>query len=170
MSTIALEDSDQKTRDSLPVRSPSEIQRKKIIKVLRLLERSVPTGRSRTPKCELIGPDGETTPLPESLFRVLAKVADVLASGDAVTVVPIGQQLTTQQAANILNVSRQYLVRQIDAGKIPHTKTGKHRRLNVEDLLVYKEKRDLKRRKSLRELTKMSQEFGGYDELKQSGQ
>jgi excisionase family DNA binding protein len=123
----------------------------------------VHAGRRRAPKCQLVGPDGETIPVPESVFYVLERVAEVLASGDSITVVPVGKEVTTQQAADLLNVSRQYLVRVLDEGRIPFRKTGKHRRLRIEDVLEFREKRDKDRRAGLRELSQMTQEFGGYD-------
>ena len=119
--------------------------------------------RHRAPKCQLVGPTGEPTAIPESVFYVLERVAEVLARGDAITVVPLGKEVTTQQAADLLNVSRQYLVRLLDEGRIPYSKTGKHRRIRVEDLLAFKEQRDKNRRAGLRELSRLTQEFGGYD-------
>ena len=116
-------------------------------------------------ECILMGPNGERISMPETAFYVLKRVIEVMASGDAVTIVPVGKQLTTQQAANILNVSRQYLVKLLDSGRIPYTKTGKHRRLNIEDVLEFKEKRDQERKVNLDELTNMSEAFGGYSEL-----
>jgi len=98
--------------------------------------------KRRAPKCQLVGPKGEAIPLPESVFYVLERVAEVLARGDSITVVPVGREVTTQQAADLLNVSRQYLVRLLDEGRIPFRKTGKHRRLRIEDVLTFKEKRD----------------------------
>lgn len=112
----------------------------------------------RSLQCQLIGPQGERIPLPSTIFYVLVRVAEVLAHGDAITVAPVGRELTTQQAANILNVSRQYLVRLLDGGQIPYRKLGKHRRLRIEDVLTYKESRDLARREGLRELSRLSQE------------
>ena len=119
--------------------------------------------RRRAPKCQLLGPNGERLDLPESVFYVLERVAEVLGRGDSITIVPVGREVTTQQAADLLNVSRQYLVRLLDEGRIAFRKTGKHRRLKVEDVLEYKEKRDKDRRAGLRELSRMTQEFGGYD-------
>lgn len=118
------------------------------------------------PKCELIGPSGQRLPIPEAVFHVLERVVEVLARGDAVTVVPVGKELTTQQAAHLLNVSRQYLVRLLDEGRIPFTRTGSHRRLRIEDVLAFKEKRDAERHTALDELTSISEELGGYDELR----
>jgi excisionase family DNA binding protein len=77
--------------------------------------------------------------------------------------VPVGKEVTTQQAADLLNVSRQYLVRLLDEGRIPFRKTGKHRRLRIEDVLAFKEERDKNRRAGLRELSRLTQDFGGYD-------
>jgi excisionase family DNA binding protein len=119
-----------------------------------------------TPTCQIVGLEGETiVALPEAVFYVLKRVAEVLARGDAITVVPVGKELTTQQAANLLNVSRQYVVRLLDQGRIPYTKTGKHRRLRVEDVLAFKRRRDQERRAKLDELTRMSGELGGYTDL-----
>ena len=97
------------------------------------------------------------------MFHVLARVVEVLARGDSVAVVPMGRELTTQQAADLLNVSRQYLVRLLDEGRIACRKTGKHRRLRVEDVLAFKTQRDKNRRAGLRELSQLTQDFGGYD-------
>lgn len=115
----------------------------------------------------LVGPAGDEIPLPEPMFHLLARIAEVLARGDAVTIVPVGQELTTQQAADLLNVSRQYLIRLLDANELPFTRTGgKHRRLRIEDVLAYKTKRDHEREEALDELAAMTQDMGGYPELK----
>jgi excisionase family DNA binding protein len=112
-----------------------------------------------------MGPQGSTA-IPEAIVHILVRVAEVLERGDAITLVPVHQELTTQQAADLLNVSRQYLVRLLDEGKIPYMRTGKHRRLRIDDVLAYKQTRDRERDESLSELTRLSEEFGGYDELK----
>ncbi len=112
-----------------------------------------------------MSPTGDVTELPESVFLLLERIIEVLARGDAITVVPVGRELTTQQAANTLNVSRQYLVRLLDDGRIPFRKTGTHRRVRMEDLLAFKRQRDRDRMASLDDLSQLSQDFGGYEEI-----
>ncbi len=162
--TAAAQHFDEAIRRMTPVTAPAE-QRAGIAALSRALGGIHPR-RRRPPVCKLVGPSGESITIPESVFFVLERVAEVLARGDAVTVVPVGKELTTQQAADLLNVSRQYLVRLLDSGVMPHTKTGKHRRLRIEDVLAYRNERDQERRAKLDELTQLSEELGGYDELK----
>ena len=155
---------EEQIRRMTPVSAPSD-QLAEVEAIFRLLDRVADVRRQRG-ACKLVGPSGEAIPIPDSVFYVLERVAEVMARGDSITVVPVGQELTTQQAADMLNVSRQYLVRLLDEGRIPFTKTGKHRRVRIEDVLGFKEQRDRERKVSLDELTQMSEELGGYDELK----
>ena len=149
-----------------PVAAPLE-QRAEVAALFHALDTMAHRPKGRGPKCKLVGPKGETIGIPESVFYVLERVAEVLARGDSLTVVPIGQRLTTQQAADLLNVSRQYLVRLLDEKRIPFTKTGKHRRLRIDDVLAFKENRDRNRRAGMRELSRLTEELGGYEaELK----
>ena len=153
-------------RRMTPVAAPPE-QQAQVAALSRALEGMVHLPKRRAPKCQLVGPKGERIALPESVFYVLERVAEVLARGDSITVVPVGRELTTQQEADLLNVSRQYLVRLLDEGRITFRKTGTHRRLRIEDVLEFKAQRDKDRRAGLRELSRMTQELGGYDsELK----
>ncbi len=145
-----------------PMSAPPD-QQAAVAQLSRLLGGLSHTRRRRGPACKLVGPHGETLPLPESVFYALERVAEVLARGDAITIVPVGKQLTTQQAADLLNVSRQYLVRLLDEGRLSFTKTGKHRRLRIEDVLAFREKRDAERRAALRDLTELTEELGGYE-------
>jgi excisionase family DNA binding protein len=101
--------------------------------------------------------------MPGSVVEVLERVTQALARGDAVAVVSVGRDLTTQQAADLLNVSRQYVVRLADEGRLPSTKTGKHRRLLLADVLAFKASRDKARKASLRALTRATEAAGGYD-------
>jgi excisionase family DNA binding protein len=157
---------EDRIRRMTPVAAPPE-QQAQVAALSRAMEEMVQPPKPRAPRCQLVGPNGEATSIPESVFYVLERVAEVMARGDSITVVPVGKEVTTQQAANLLNVSRQYLVRLLDEGRIPFRKTGKHRRLRIEDVLAFKEERDKNRRAGLRELSRLTQDLGGYDaELK----
>lgn len=152
---------EDRIRRMTPVAAPPE-QQADVVALSRALG-TLCSKRPAAPRCQLVGPKGESIPLPESVFYVLERVAEVLARGDSVTVVPVGREVTTQQAADVLNVSRQYVVRLLDEGKIPYRKTGKHRRLRIADVLEFKERRDKDRRAGLRQLSQMTEAFGGYE-------
>jgi excisionase family DNA binding protein len=139
----------------------SETERADLDRVDRLIERALETGGSRP---RLIGPEGDTVELPESVLRLLRRVVHHLAEGRMVTIVPIHEELTTQEAADLLNVSRPYFVKLLNQGEIPYTKTGTHRRVRFRDVMAYKEGRDAQRREGLAELTRLSKEIGLYDE------
>jgi excisionase family DNA binding protein len=116
-----------------------------------------------TPLVELVGPDGERIALPEEVFRVLVTVVDAMAGGQAVTIAPHNQTLTTQEAAEILGVSRPTLVRLLDGGRIPFRQPGRHRRILLRDVLAYEEERRHERRAGLDELIAVSEEAGMYE-------
>lgn len=149
-------------RRMTPVAAPPE-QQAQVAALFKALEGMARQQRKRAPRCKLVGPRGETIALPERVFYVLERVAEVMARGDSITVVPVGREATTQRAADFLNVSQQYLVRLLDEERIPFRKLGKHRRLRIEDVLSFKETRDKDRRAGLRELSRMTEEFGGCD-------
>jgi excisionase family DNA binding protein len=90
--------------------------------------------------------------LTPALSRLLIEVLRHIDSGDAVTLVPVYQMLTTQQAADILNVSRPYLIGLLERGEIEYHTVGRHRRIRAENLFAYKRKRDDARRAALAEL------------------
>ena len=113
---------------------------------------------------KLVGPDGEIIELPKSVYQVLQQIVDHMMHGRAIFIVPGNKELTTQEAADILNVSRPYLVKLLEQGEIPFVKTGTHRRIRFSDLMRYKKHRDAERHRKLTELTQMSQELGLYDE------
>jgi excisionase family DNA binding protein len=90
---------------------------------------------------QLLGPDGERVRLPASVYTLLARVVHELAHGNAVTIVPIHAELTTQQAADLLNVSRPFLVKLLESGEIPFHHVGTHRRIRFDDLMAYRQRR-----------------------------
>jgi excisionase family DNA binding protein len=107
----------------------------------------------------------ETVTVPTAAFRLLANILTEMAKGHAVTLIPVHAELTTQQAANVLNVSRPFVIQLLKEGKIPHHLVGTHRRIRYEDILNYKRDIDKKRMATLEELAKQAQELKmGYDE------
>jgi excisionase family DNA binding protein len=105
----------------------------------------------------------ETVHIPQSALRLLVEILSQMANGNAVTLIPIHAELTTQEAADILNVSRPFLVKLIKERKVPARKVGTHRRVLFADLMRYKQTTDRDRMKALDELTKQAQDLGlGY--------
>lgn len=112
---------------------------------------------------QLTTADGVTVTLPEPVHRALLDVVDLMAQGKAITVEPHNTLLTTQEAADILNVSRPTLVRLLVEEDIPHEYRGKHRRVLLSDILEYKERARVRSRKVLAEMSREAYEAGDYD-------
>ncbi|MGH3734180.1 MAG: helix-turn-helix domain-containing protein [Micromonosporaceae bacterium] len=97
---------------------------------------------SVTPRYFLAGATaGDRVELPEEMYRLLRQVAEALQRGLAVTVAPVAKQITTQQAADLLGVSRPTVIKLLDEGKIAFERAGTHRRIRLKDLLEYRERR-----------------------------
>ncbi len=106
--------------------------------------------------------DVEVT-LPGEALHLLIRVLTHMANGHAVTVLPIQAELTTQQAADLIGVSRPYLVRLLEDGKIPFHKVGTHRRVRAVDVMAYKARHRGESKQLLDELSREAQELGlGY--------
>jgi excisionase family DNA binding protein len=101
--------------------------------------------------------------LPSTVLHLLADMLDALAEGKSVTIMPKDLDITTQQAALFLNVSRPYLIRLLEDGKIAYHKVGTHRRIRFEDVVQYKEARQKRSSEALQQLVDQAQELGlGY--------
>jgi len=113
----------------------------------------------------LVGPDGQTVALPLEALRVLRQVAQAMRVGKAITVAPIDQLLTTQEAATFLGISRPTLVKLLESEEIPFERpgAGRHRRLRLHDVLDYQQRKRSQRRADLDELTREAAEAGLYE-------
>jgi excisionase family DNA binding protein len=106
---------------------------------------------------------GETLAVPAAAFQLLVHILTEMAQGDAVSLIPINAELTTQRAADLLNVSRPFLVKLLDEGKIPSRKVGAHRRIILNDLMAFKKQNEQQRLQALEELAALDQELSiGY--------
>ncbi|MDR0564509.1 MAG: helix-turn-helix domain-containing protein [Azoarcus sp.] len=102
--------------------------------------------------------------LPGTALRLLVDILGKIAEGNAVQVVPVRAEMTTQEAADLLNVSRPHLVKLLEEGSLPFHKVGKHRRVHVADVMAFKRKRELDSEQAMIELERQAQELNmGYE-------
>jgi excisionase family DNA binding protein len=106
------------------------------------------------------GHEVATLDLPPLVTRLLLDVLRETAAGNAVTLVPVAAEITTQQAADLLNVSQHFLIGLIDKGALPASIVGKHRRVSLHDVLAYKADQFSKREQALDEIVANDQELG----------
>lgn len=107
--------------------------------------------------------DGTQLRLPKAATRLLHHLLTEMSRGNAVTLIPIHAELTTQEAADYLNVSRPYLVKLLEGGEIPFHMVGTHRRIKFTDLAAHQRVSEQKRRVAMEELAQASQRLGmGY--------
>ena len=111
----------------------------------------------------LVGPEDERVVLPAEVFDVLRGVVEAMSQGQAVVVAPVHQRLTTQEAADLLGMSRPTFVRLLDAGEIPYDRPRRHRRIRLDDLLAYTERRSAESRAALDRMVEIAQEAGMYE-------
>ena len=118
-----------------------------------------------TENAALLGPDGQTVPLPEEIFHVLVSIVDAMRVGKAITVAPVDQMLTTQEAADFLGVSRPTLVKLLENGRLRFERVagGRHRRVRLDDVIRYQEGKRRESRETLSALTAEASELGLYD-------
>ncbi|WPO95348.1 helix-turn-helix domain-containing protein [Buttiauxella sp. HR94] len=118
----------------------------------------------QTQRISIVGEDDKThtIELPTSAMTMLVEVLGELAAGNAVQIVPVHAELTTQEAANILNVSRPHMVKLLEKGNLPFHKIGRHRRVLFADLMEYKKRRENESLNAMQALADQAQDTGMY--------
>lgn len=120
-------------------------------------------GQPADPRPRLTGPDGQSVELPESLFQVLLQVATAMKAGLAVTVAPHHLMLSTQEAADLLRISRTTMVRLLETGMIPFDKPSRHRRIRLDDLLEYRRRQRSQAELAFADMIADTERLGLYD-------
>jgi len=146
--------------DVLEVR-PGTVRPEDLAVFERVLEQT-PSHVGGTP-C-LVGPDGVTIELPAGIHALLVSIIENLKVGNGVTVIPMHAELTTVEAAQLLNVSRPFLIKQLDAGVLAHHMVGTHRRLRLADVLAYRDQVDRHAEVALAAMTVEAEDLGLYDQ------
>jgi excisionase family DNA binding protein len=119
----------------------------------------------RALEAKLVGADGKAEALPNNLYSFLLQLLADLRAGQSVTLLQSRHEFTTIEASKVLGMSRQFLVRLLEKGEIPFHKVGTHRRIYARDVLGYKAKRDLSRRKNLDDLARAEYAEGLYSQM-----
>ncbi|MHA6832068.1 helix-turn-helix domain-containing protein [Ralstonia pseudosolanacearum] len=101
--------------------------------------------------------------VPPATLRVLSRLLAMMASEQTFLLYPAHTELTTKQAADLLGVSRPYLIARLEAGELEYRKVGRHRRIRMDDVLAYKDTMRQTRKAALNELVEQSEALGGYD-------
>ncbi len=120
-------------------------------------------GFGQEPVTKVIGPNGEEIVLPAQVFEALRGIVQLMAQGRAVTIAPVHQRLTTQEAADLLGISRPTLVKLLESGAIAFEQPGRHRRVRLVDVLEYRDRRSAQRRDALDRMVEIADDSGMYD-------
>jgi len=135
--------------------SPREQEKRQISELYRML---IHDG-----KAALVGPDNSKIELPPSIYEILVRIVSDMQEGKSIAIMPLMEKMSTQAAADYLGVSRQFFVKELEAGKMPFHYAGSHRRVYLKDVLEYRKNREQRRRKAIKDLAQYSEEIGVYD-------
>lgn len=141
-------------------RLPDEVEIRNAEQLRTIVASQIKEGAPTTLSLAEEGGEVQTVTLAPALAASLLEVLRLVSSGRGFRMIPVEAELTTQEAADLLNVSRPFLVKLLEEGAIPFTKTGRHRRVRADDLFAYKDARDGTRSEALGALARMDAEAG----------
>jgi excisionase family DNA binding protein len=139
---------------------PGSIRERDLALIERALARTV-TSVQRSSR--LVDADGDPVEVPGEIVAVLMTIVHHLRAGNGISVMPLHAELTTVEAAELLNVSRPHLIKLLESGEMPFRKVGSHRRVRLVDVLAYRDRQDAQSRHALDELTRQAEALGLYD-------
>lgn len=139
--------------NKLPDSQAAELARESSAALSKLLMNTPDQDRAR------VQMDGQDIVLPRHAIELLRNILTEMAQGNAVSIMPMHAEITTQEAANILNVSRPHLVKLLEDGQVEYVKVGTHRRIRFQDLMAYKHRRDQEASTAMQELVDQAQEL-----------
>jgi excisionase family DNA binding protein len=140
---------------------PTDEEHQQLLELLHALDSG---GEPRVPLA-LVGNDSRAHALTPQLARLLSQVIRAMSDGHAVTVAPLQRLLTTQEAADLLGVSRPTLIKILEREHLTYDMVGRHRRIQLADLLEYQARERLSRREALRDMVREAEGDGLYDLL-----
>ena len=148
------------SKETLSDRLPSKIEIRNAEQLQKIVASQI--GDDGSTELSLTAEDGKPEPitLAPALTASLLEILKLVSSGCGFRMIPIKAELTTQQAADLLNVPRHYLIKLLDEGEIPFEKPRRHRRIRADDLFAYKKKRDATRSAALDRLMQRDAEMG----------
>ncbi len=127
---------------------------------LRLVDEALTENATDDPVTLTVGGAAEKVVVPKTVVALLSRILANLANGEGVAVIPVDRELSTQKAADMLNVSRPFLIRLLDEGRIDFRLVGTHRRVKAASLLRYLSQDEIERRSAADELSRMTKELG----------
>jgi excisionase family DNA binding protein len=148
---------DSMATQAIPIRLENEEEAQVVRKLYRML---IHDGTAA-----LVGPDNSKIDLPPTIYKVLVAIVKDMQEGKSIGLIPVMEELSTQAAADMLGVSRQFLVNELEAGKLAFHRTGTHRKVYLKDLVAYQEQRGMNRKDAIRRIAQASEELGIYNQF-----
>ena len=140
-----------------PITIPNS-QQKQILELQKLMQQEG--------KASLVGKGGEPAlELPDAVYSLLMRILQIMQEGNGISIVPFMQDLTTQEAANFLGVSRPFFVKLLESGKLQFHMTGTHRRVYLKDLVEYRQRRDQEKTDAINRIAQFEEDAGLYDNV-----